>query len=94
MIPVNDVEVDETTKKFGNTDPTVTIQYTLYRTADAIPMGTKSVTVHFKDIANNVSSWDAGKKYVYNFTIDLEKIYFNPTITDWADGGSQSANIM
>ena len=78
---------------FAGTDPTVTVNYTLYRTSDNVNLGSKSATVHFDAIDNVVTNWQAGKKYVYNLTIDLEKIYFNPTITDWADGDSQAGNV-
>lgn len=77
---------------FAN-DPTVTITYTLYRKSDALAMGQKSVTVHFNEIDSIVKCWEAGKKYEYDLTIDLQKIYFNPTITDWTDGGTQGVNV-
>ena len=48
-------------------------------------MGSKTVTIHFDDIDDVVTDWQAGKKYEYDLTIDLQKIYFNPTITDWVD---------
>ncbi len=78
---------------FATTDPTVTIKYTLYRLSDALAMGSKTVTVHFDDVDDEITNWQAGKKYTYNLTIDLQKIYFNPTVTDWADGGSQSVDV-
>ena len=56
-------------------------------------MGSKTVTVHFNDIDSTVKCWEAGKKYEYDLTIDLEKIYFNPTVTDWVDGGTQTATV-
>ena len=87
MIP-NKKEVtpatDPATYTFAN-DPTVTIKYTLYRMDPVLAMGSKTVTIHFDDIDDVVKCWEAGKKYVYNLTIDLQKIYFNPTITDWVD---------
>ena len=84
MIPVT---------SFAGTDPTVTVTYTEYRLSDAQPLGSKTVTIHFDDIDDVVSDWQAGKKYVYNLTIDLQKIYFNPTITDWATGGTQGVDV-
>ena len=87
MIPVGDVTVEAQTKHFANTDPYFTINYTLYRRADGVDMGTKEVTIHFSDIAEKTGavalSWEAGKKYVYDLTIDLQKIYFTPSILDW-----------
>ncbi len=78
---------------FAGTDPTVTVKYTLYRLSDALPMGSKEVTIHFDAIDDVITAWQAGKKYVYNLTIDLQKIYFNPTVTDWVDGGSQDVDV-
>lgn len=84
MIPVT---------SFEGTDPSVTVKYTLYRTSDGLSMGSKEVTVKFDDIDDVITAWQAGKKYVYNLTIDLQKIYFNPSVVDWADGGSQDVDI-
>lgn len=91
--PIGDALLMIPVTAFAGTDPTVTIKYTLYRLSDALPMGSKTVTIHFEDIDDVVTNWQAGKKYVYNLTIDLQKIYFNPTITDWVDGGSQNADV-
>ncbi len=77
---------------FAN-DPTVTINYTLYRLDDAQALGSKEVTVHFNAIDDVVKCWEAGKKYVYNLTIDLQKIYFNPSVENWEDGGSQDVDV-
>ena len=96
MIPSKaavDPDAEPVVYTFAN-DPTVSITYTLYRTTDALPMGSKTVTVHFNDIDSTVKCWEAGKKYEYDLTIDLEKIYFNPTVTDWAEGGTQAATIQ
>ncbi|MBP5572024.1 MAG: fimbrillin family protein [Bacteroidales bacterium] len=77
---------------FAN-DPTVTINYTLYRLSDAQALGSNEVTVHFNEINDVVKCWEAGKKYVYNLTIDLQKIYFNPSVEPWEDGGSQDVDV-
>ena len=91
--PIGDALLMIPVTAFAGTDPTVTIKYTLYRLSDALPMGSKTVTIHFDDIDDTVANWQAGKKYVYNLTIDLQKIYFNPSITDWVDGGSQDVDV-
>ena len=92
MIPLKDTAADAG-DAFDATDPTMTIVYTLYRRSDAQPLGQKTVTVHFKDVDDVVKEWLAGKKYVYELTIDLEKIYFNPTVTDWVDGEIQDVDV-
>lgn len=91
--PIGDALLMIPVTAFAGTDPTVTVKYTLYRLSDALPMGSKEVTIHFDDIDDTVADWQAGKKYVYNLTIDLQKIYFNPSITDWVDGGSQDVDV-
>ena len=92
-VPIGDALLMIPVTAFAGTDPTVTVKYTLYRLSDALPMGSKEVTIHFDDIDGVVTCWEAGKKYEYDLTIDLQKIYFNPTITDWVDGGSQDVDV-
>ena len=78
----------------GLSNPSVTIEYTLYRMSPVLNMGKKSVTIYFDDIEDNISQWQAGMKYEYDLTIDLQKIYFNPTITaDWATGGADDIDV-
>lgn len=78
---------------FATTDPTVTVSYTLYRISDNQDLGSKEVTIHFDDIDDMVTNWQAGKKYEYDLTIDLQKIYFTPSIVDWVSGGSQDVDV-
>ena len=73
---------------FAGTDPTVTVTYTLYRLSDDQDLGSKTVTIHFDDIDDVVAAWQAGKKYEYDLTIDLQKIYFTPSIVDWVDAAN------
>lgn len=78
---------------FATTDPSVTVSYTLYRISDNQDLGSKEVTIHFDAIDDVVTNWQAGKKYEYDLTIDLQKIYFTPSIVDWADGGTQDVDV-
>ena len=34
---------------------------------------------------STVSKWVMGKRYIYNITIGLETIYFEPYVQDWVD---------
>ena len=36
-----------------------------------------------------ITAWNNNTKYVYNITIDLNKIYFNPTIEDWTSPATE-----
>lgn len=78
---------------FAGTDPTISVTYTLYRLSDNQSLGSKPVTIHFDDIDDVVTSWEAGKKYEYDLTIDLQKIYFTPSIINWVDGGAQPVDV-
>jgi len=46
-----------------------------------VDLGSKTVEVALKNDA--ITAWSNNTKYLYNITIDLNKIYFNPTIEDW-----------
>lgn len=91
--PIGDPLLMIPVESFVGTDPTVTISYTLYRISDNVDLGSKTVTIHFDAADDVVASWEAGKKYEYDLTIDLQKIYFNPTIVDWVDGGTQDVDV-
>lgn len=91
--PIGDALLMIPVTTFAGTDPTVSVSYTMYRLSDNQSLGSKTVTIHFDDIDDVVTAWQAGKKYVYNLTIDLQKIYFNPTVVDWANGGSQDVDV-
>lgn len=91
--PIGDALLMIPVTAFAGTNPKVTVKYSQYRLSDAAYFGTKSVDIYFDDIDDVVTNWQAGKKYVYNLTIDLQKIYFNPTITAWTDGGSQDVDV-
>lgn len=69
----------------GNVEVTLNIT----RTADGTNITeTYNKTVKFSDFlitgGSNVTEWQQGKRYVYNFTIGgTKKIFFAPTVTNW-----------
>ena len=88
MIPNNDFLGDDNKDdgeegNNGDDDEYVTVKYTLYRISDGLPMGSKTVKLYLNDNDGTVDKWEAGKKYTYQLTIGLDKIYFAPTVTDW-----------
>ena len=97
MIPTPDflgVDNNDNNKAASsNDDEYVTVKYTLYRMSDGLNMGTKRVTFWLNDNTTQVSSWEPGKKYTYQLTIDLEQIYFAPTVTPWVDATPQPVAI-
>lgn len=64
-------------------DVTLRIEYTIKNSGDG--------SMELKQIAelpldgNTVSEWLMGKRYIYNITIGLETIYFEPYVQDWVD---------
>ena len=91
--PIGDALLAIPVTEFETTDPAITVKYSLYRLSDNQALGSKKVTVKVKDVDDIITSWQAGKKYEYDLTIDLQKIYFNPSIIDWVNGEVQGVNI-
>ena len=56
-----------------------------------VDLGQKSVTVALRTA--DVTAWDQNKIYNYNIVIDLNKIYFNPTMVDWVNADPQPTGI-
>ena len=44
------------------------------------------ITKNFSDLS--ITKWEIGKKYTYNITINLDKIYFNPSVENWTEGSN------
>lgn len=57
-----------------------TITYSLEK--DGVNLGSKPITKDFY-VADGVTAWAQNTIYNYNIVIDLNKIYFNPTIVEW-----------
>ena len=92
--PIGDALLAIPVTEFDTTDPTITVKYTLYRLSDNQNLGSKTVTVNVKNVDDIVTSWQAGKKYEYDLKIDLQKIYFTPSIIDWdATSPAQGVNV-
>lgn len=73
----------------GNVEVTLNISRTAAATSATEPAYNKTVKLSdFKISAseNTVTKWEAGKRYVYNFTIGgTKKIFFTPSVTEWED---------
>ena len=57
-----------------------TITYSLEKSG--VNLGSKTVTNDLR-VADGVTEWAQNTIYNYNIVIDLNKIYFNPTIVEW-----------
>lgn len=66
-----------------------TINYSLSK--GGVDLGSNEVT---RDLYNeSLATWAPNTIYNYNITIDLTKIYFNPTVVSWTTGSSQAINV-
>lgn len=89
--------IPHTTEQLTAAAPEVTINYTVSPTTGAKTYtATKTVKLSdFKTAENNaITEWKVGTRYVYQFKFGTTaKIYFTPTVTDWADGGTAIIEI-
>lgn len=70
-----------------------TQQFTIYyklATTGGVDLGSTSKTVDLR-VADGVTSWANNTKYIYNITIDLNKIYFSPSIVEWTSPAVEQA---
>ncbi len=63
-----------------NGDATIEIVYTVQNGAG--PKVPQTAEVKLSDLTDK---WEMGKRYIYNVTIGLNKIYFGPTVEGWTD---------
>ena len=56
-----------------------------------IDLGQKTVSVDLRTA--DLTAWANNTKYTYNIEIDLNKIYFNPSMVDWVNGTAQNINV-
>ena len=70
-------------------DQKFVITYSLKK--GTVDLGQKAVTVALKTA--DVTAWEQNKIYNYNIVIDLNKIYFNPTMVDWENATPQPTEI-
>lgn len=66
----------------------VKITYTIDTDSDATLTQTHTVALSTLTENGTVTAhadWKMGKRYIYDITIGLDRIYFAPTVTDWED---------
>ena len=61
-----------------------------YRSADAHATEKMDVSVPLKNLN---AKWEMNKKYTYTLNIDLDRIYWDPKVTDWTTESTGSAEI-
>ena len=67
------------------------IEYTLYND-NTNAVITQNATINL-DEYGNVSQWLRGNRYKYTITVGLDKIYFDPTVTEWVPVGAGDVTI-
>ena len=98
--PNNATEWSHASTSFGNANMMVPqtltaagqkfhITYSLEKSG--VNLGSKTVDVDLR--TTDVTAWEQNKKYTYQITVDLNKIYFNPTMVDWVDADPQPNGI-
>ena len=70
---------------------TFTITYSLAK--GGVNLGQKTVS-NIDLLGATVDEWEDNTIYNYNIEIDLNKIYFNPTIDEWTTGSSQQIDVQ
>ena len=64
----------------------ITIEYYIARGTDYTFSETKTYVLNnnYEDTsANEISKWEMGKKYTYNFTFDFNSVYFAAEVDNW-----------
>lgn len=89
--------IPHTAEQLTAADPEVTINYTVSpKTGAKTYTATKTVKLSgFKTATDEaITDWKVGTRYVYQFQFgSTSKIFFTPTVTDWANGGTASIEI-
>ena len=70
-------------------DAKLYVKYTIYN-KNVNPVAAIDQTAELDLATTKVATWLRGKRYTYNITIGLDKIYFDPVVNEWVnvDGGS------
>ncbi len=81
----------------GNDDKvTVTINYTIKTgTGNALPQTSvfQLAVASESEGSDATYKWEMGKRYIYHIVIGLNKIYFNPQVTNWEDATGSAIQI-
>lgn len=89
--------IPHTSLQLTDADPEVTINYTVSpKTGAKEYSATKTVKLSEFKISEteSITEWKVGTRYVYQFQFgSTSKIFFTPSVTDWANGGTASIEI-
>ena len=74
----------------GNAKLRVTYEIHTYTSADAHATEKMDVSVPLKNLN---AKWEMNKKYTYTLNIDLDRIYWDPKVTEWTTDSTGSTEI-
>ena len=79
-------------QNFNNENATLHVEYEIhtYTSANAHATEKMEATVALKNLN---ASWEKNKKYTYTLNIDLDRIYWDPSVTEWTDGSTNTTEI-
>lgn len=76
----------------GNAKLRVTYEIHTYTSADAHAHATEKMDVSVP-LKNLNAKWEMNKKYTYTLNIDLDRIYWDPKVTEWTTDSTGSTEI-
>ena len=68
------------------------VKYEIHTYTSASQYATEKMDVSVP-LKNLNAKWEMNKKYTYTLNIDLDRIYWDPQVTDWVDGTTNSTEI-
>lgn len=75
-----------------NDSKKIEITYVIRSYTSALAFSDETVVQSF-NIHSATPSWDINKKYSFTITVDLNQIYWAPSVEDWEDGTSTGVEI-
>ena len=67
--------------------------YTVNRSYTSADAYSDETVVQSFNIHSATQSWNINKKYSFTITVDLNQIYWAPSVEDWEDGTSAEVGI-
>ena len=77
---------------FNDENAKLHVKYEIHTYTSASQYATEKMDVSVP-LKNLNAKWEMNKKYTYTLNIDLDRIYWDPQVTDWVDGTTNSTEI-
>lgn len=79
-------------QEFNNDNAKLHVKYEIHTYTSASEHATEKMDVSVP-LKNLNAKWEMNKKYTYTLNIDLDRIYWDPKVTDWTTESTGSAEI-